>query len=489
MRRPCVLVAAAILVASVALPAGQKPLPKRPAAPRSMPTDLVLRPWKGDFDGMTERRHVRVLAPYSRTFFFNEMGRERGYAADLVRVVDGYINKKLAKQLGNRPITFLLIPTTRDKLLTGVAEGLGDIAVNVGVTEERKQLVDFITAPDAPPLATLVLTGPKSPVISTLDDLAGKTVHARPSSVYHQDIRALSEQFKKAGKPPVNLVDVPDALEDEDMMEMLNLGLFEVIVVDDVVANMWAKVLPKVKVHKDLALRRGAAVGWAVRKDSPLLQQAVMEAYVAAVQKTPKNLSDRLTRYSARVKQLQDPTGSADYKRFEDTQALFEKYGTKYAFDPLMLAAQGFQESRLDQAARSPVGAIGIMQLMPATGAELQVGDITVAEPNIHAGTKYMDQLLAREFPDSKFDEVNRPLFAFAAYNCGPGNMAKIRKAAEARGLDSNVWFNNVEIITAEKIGIETTTYVRNIYKYYVSYKLMVDAREAAKKAREGIKK
>jgi len=135
------------------------------------------------------------------------------------------------------------------------------------------------------------------------------------------------------------------------------------------------------------------------------------------------------------------------------------------------------------------VGAIGIMQLMPATGAELQVGDITVAEPNIHAGTKYMDQLLAREFPDSKFDEVNRPLFAFAAYNCGPGNMAKIRKAAEARGLDSNVWFNNVEIITAEKIGIETTTYVRNIYKYYVSYKLMVDAREAAKKAREGIKK
>ena len=194
-----VVVAASILAASVALVAGQKPLPKRPAAPRSMPTDLVLRPWRGDFDGMVERRHVRVLAPYSRTFFFNEMGRERGYAADLVRVVDGYINKKLAKQLGNRPITFLLIPTTRDKLLTGVAEGVGDIAVNVGVSEERKQLVDFITAPDLPPLAEVVLTGPRSPVISTLDDLAGKTVHARPSSVYHEDL--LSPSASSSRRP------------------------------------------------------------------------------------------------------------------------------------------------------------------------------------------------------------------------------------------------------------------------------------------------
>jgi membrane-bound lytic murein transglycosylase MltF len=129
------------------------------------------------------------------------------------------------------------------------------------------------------------------------------------------------------------------------------------------------------------------------------------------------------------------------------------------------------------------------MQLMPATGKELEVGDITVADPNVHAGTKYMDRLLAREFPDGKFDELNRSLFAFAAYNCGPGNMAKIRKAAAARGLDPNVWFNNVEIITAEKIGLETTTYVRNIYKYYVSYKLMEEARATQQKARDAIKK
>jgi membrane-bound lytic murein transglycosylase MltF len=335
----------------------------------------------------------------------------------------------------------------------------------------------------------VVLTGPKSPLIATADDLSGKTVHVRPSSSYHESLVALNERLTKAARPPVTIVAVPDALEDEDMMEMLNLGLFEAIVVDDLVANMWAKILPKVKVNTGAVVRKGAVSGWAIRKNSPKLQAAILEAYVEAVQKTPKNLADRLARYSGRVRQLQNPTGSEDYKRFEATVDLFRKYGLQYHFDPLMLAAQGFQESLLNQEARSPVGAIGLMQVMPATGKELGVGDITIAEPNVHAGTKYMDQLMTKEFPDAKFDDVNRALFAFAAYNCGPGNMAKLRRTAEQRGLDPNVWFNNVELVTAEKIGLETTTYVRNIYKYYVSYKLMTEARALQQKAREAVKK
>ena len=493
--RYCAVIAI-VSVVSVAWPSArqaqaQKPAPaaqQASATERALPTDAYLKPWKGDFDGMLERRLVRVLAPYSRTFYFNELGRERGYAADLVRVVEKYLNTKLGKQLGNRPLTFMIIPTTRDKILTGVAEGRGDIGVNMGVSDERKQLVDFIVAPDGLPLAEVVLTGPKSPVISSVDDLSGKTVHTRPSSVYHEDLVLLNDRFKKAGKPLVNIVAVPDALEDEDMMEMLNLGLFEIIIGNDMVANMWAPILPKVKVNKTAVLRTGT-MGWAVRKGSPLLQKAVMEAYVNAVQNTPKNLSDRLARYSGRVRQLQNPTGSADYKRFEDTLTLFKKYAAKYQFDPLMLAAQGYQESQLNQEARSPVGAIGLMQVMPATGKELNVGDITIADSNVHAGTKYMDQLISRELAGAHLHEVNRTLFAFAAYNCGPGNMARLRKTAESRGLNPNVWFNNVEIVTAEKIGIETTLYVRNIYKYYVAYKLMADAQEAQKKAREAIKK
>ena len=193
----------------------------------------------------------------------------------------------------------------------------------------------------------------------------------------------------------------------------------------------------------------------------------------------------RMNRYMRRVKELKDPTASAERKRFTSTLALFEKYGPQYGFDPLMLAAQGYQESQLNQNARSHVGAIGVMQLMPETGQQMKVGDINVTEANIHAGAKYMDMLMTKYFADANFSEGNRPLFAFAAYNAGPGNVAKVRKEAATRGLDPNKWFNNVEIVVSQKIGTETTTYVRNIYKYYVAYKLTLEAEGARQKARE----
>jgi membrane-bound lytic murein transglycosylase MltF len=247
---------------------------------------------------------------------------------------------------------------------------------------------------------------------------------------------------------------------------------------------MWAQVLPKVKVRTDLVLRPDAKTGWAIRKDSPKLAAEIDDFFrnwaikqgVAAY---------RMNRYMKLVKELKDPTGGAEYKRFRDTVALFEKYGKRYNFDPLMLAAQGYQESQLNQGARSHVGAIGVMQIMPATGAEMKVGDITKIESNIHAGAKYMDQLMSRYFPDAKFSEGNRPLFAFASYNCGPGNVARARKEAVKRGLDPDKWFNNVELVIAQQIGTETTTYVRNIYKYYVAYRLTIDAQAGAEKARQ----
>jgi membrane-bound lytic murein transglycosylase MltF len=249
---------------------------------------------------------------------------------------------------------------------------------------------------------------------------------------------------------------------------------------------MWAQILPKIKVNEQAVLREGGKIGWAIRKDSPKLEAEILEFYASYLKKQGVS-AYRLKQHMKRIKQIKDPTGTAEWKRFEQTVALFEKYGKMYNFDPLMLAAQGYQESQLNQGAKSPVGAVGVMQVMPATGKELDVGDIRITEPNIHAGTKYMDQLMTKYFPDAKFAEVNRTLFAFASYNAGPGNISKMRKAAVKSGLDPDKWFNNVEIVTAQKIGIETTTYVRNIYKYYVAYKLMEETQEAARKAREQV--
>ena len=449
---------------------------------------LETKPWKGDFDEMLERRQIRVLVPYSRTLYFVDKGRERGITADTVRDFEQYLNKKYAKQLGKRPLTVYIIITSRDKLLSGVAEGRGDIAAgNITATEARRKVVDFLAPTDRKAVQEVIVTGPASPQIAALDELSGKTIHLRKATSYYESVLELNQRLKKKRKAPAKLVELPDALEDEDILEMLNTGLLEFAVVDDWKAKIWAQILPKIKVREDLVLRAEAYTGWAMRKGSPRLMEVATDFYVTELKKRGV-LEARQASYFKRIKQINNNTAGADYKRFEATIKLFEKYGAKYGFDPLMLAAQGYQESRLDQSARSHVGAIGVMQIMPATGKELGVGDIQEIEPNIHGGAKYMDQLMTRYFPDAKFSDQDKPLFAFAAYNAGPGRIAQLRKLAAQRGLDPDKWFNNVELVVAEKVGMETTTYVRNIFKYYAAYRLTMEAQVTARKARDAVR-
>jgi membrane-bound lytic murein transglycosylase MltF len=297
---------------------------------------------------------------------------------------------------------------------------------------------------------------------------------------------ALNERLRTEGKPEVKLKLVPDALEDEDMMEMANAGVIDILIVDNWKAKLWAQILPKLKVNDHVFVRDGGHIGWAIHKERPKLAQILRE-YESEFARKQGTYAYRLKREMQQVKELQDPTRSADWKRFEEIISLFRRYGDHYGFDPLMLAAQGYQESRLNPDAHSRAGAVGVMQLMPATGAEMKVGDIHVTEANIHAATKYMDVLTRENFPDAHFSEGNAALFAFASYNAGPSNIARMRREATKRGLDPDQWFNNVELVVAEKIGMETTSYVRNIYKYYVSYKLTLEVEDERRKARETV--
>lgn len=482
-RRVAALLAAATILCAV--PVGAQEEAAAPAKPRQL--SLQNDPWTGDFNQMLERRIIRVLAPYSRTLYYVDKGHERGITAELVREFERYVNRRYAKQLGKRPLTVILIPSTRDKLLPGLAEGRGDIAAgNLTATEERLKLVDFAAPQDRRPVRELIVTGPASPALATLDDLSGKTVHVRKGSSYHESLLALNARLTKEGKAPVKLVELPEALEDEDALEMLATGLFELAVVDDWKAVLWARILPKVKVREDLVLRAEGHTGWAIRKGSPNLEGVLTDFYRGVVKKQGV-IESRLAQQERRIKHMRNNTARAEWKRFEATVRLFEKYGAKYRFDPLMLAAQGFQESKLRQEARSHAGAIGVMQIMPDTGKELAVGDIHELEPNIHAGAKYMNRLMTRYFEGAHFSDQDRTLFAFASYNAGPGNISRMRTDAANRGLDPDKWFDNVEVVVARRIGVETTTYVRNIFKYYVAYKLALDAQEAARKARETV--
>ena len=480
----------AVVLAFSLVPGAMAESLSAPASPTDSPPRrrLATQPnaWTGDFDQMLERRHFRVVVPYSRSLYFNDKGFERGLSAESVRGFEKWLNQKYAKQLKNRPITVLIGPKTRDRLLPDVAAGLADIAVgNLTITPERLEVVDFVPFRNVPPVNEVVVTGKASTPVAAVDELAGRTVHVRRASSYFESLTALNQRFGAEGKPAVHVVLVPDALEDEDLLEMLDAGIVEAIVVDDWKAKMWAQILPDIRINEQAVLRTGSQIGWAIRKGSPKLEAEILAFMKAEAKKGV--IAWHIGQAMRRVRRLKNPNDTAGRKKFEQVYALFEKYGEKYHFDPLMLTAQGFQESRLNQNARSPVGAVGVMQVMPATGNELKVGDIHQTEPNVHAGAKYMDRLMTKFFSDAAFDDANRTLFAFASYNAGPGAIARMRKEARKAGLDPDQWFNNVEIVTARRIGAETTTYVRNIYKYYAAYKLLEEARAEARRAREQV--
>jgi membrane-bound lytic murein transglycosylase MltF len=148
------------------------------------------------------------------------------------------------------------------------------------------------------------------------------------------------------------------------------------------------------------------------------------------------------------------------------------------------MAAQAYQESGLDQSKKSHAGAIGVMQLLPSTAADrnVNISGIQKLENNIHAGTKYMRFIVNRYYQDEPMDDVNKMLFAFAAYNAGPAKVIRLRKKAAAMGLNPNVWFHNVEVTASKVIGRETVQYVSNIYKYYIAYRMITEQRERKQK-------
>jgi membrane-bound lytic murein transglycosylase MltF len=431
-----------------------------------------LPPRTGDLDVLLERREVRVLVPYSRTLYFNDRGAQRGLVADTLSDFEVFLNRKYAQK--GRPITVVAMPTTREKLLNGLAAGRADIAAgNITMTAERGRTVDF-SAPIATNVAEIVVTGPRAPKLASVKDLAGREVHVRRSSSYWASLEAVK------ARP----VAVPEALEDEDMMDMVAAGLLPFTVVDEWKANVWAAMNRRLKPRPDLALTDGGSTAWALRANTPKLR-AVVNEFIAT---HPGSREKRYKSYPQYLSRLRNATSDADWKRFEATVPLFRKYAPRYKLDYLMTVALGYQESRLDQGARSSQGAIGIMQLLPETGASMKVGDVTQAEPNVHAGIKYLRRLIDRHVGEGP-DEQNRLLFALAAYNAGPARLGGLRAEAAKAGLDPDVWFDNVEVVAARRIGQEPVLYVRNVYKYYVAYKLQLETLEARKSARPAGKK
>ena len=464
-------------------PASRPAVPAEPTVVEDDPVDDP--PWAGDLDGMVERRLVRLLVVPNRTDYYLDGGEPKGLVAEYGREYERRLNRRF--QTGARPIRVVFVPVMRDDLLPGLDGGKGDIAAaNLTITPERLQVVDF-SPPFRDDVREILVTGPESPQITNLEGLSGQEIMARRSSSYWDSLETLDGQVRRADLEGIRLHPALEALDDEDLMELVASGYLPWAVVDDHKARAWSRALPKLTLRDDLVLRSGGQIAWAFRKHSPQLAKS-LASFVAATAKGTEFGNVVANRYLVAADQLR-ASDAADRKRFLDLLAIFRKWGERYRLDPLLLAAQGFQESGLSQRRRNRSDAVGIMQIRPATARDPAVGvsRIDRVDSNIQAGAKYLRHLIDQYFDDPDIPELDRMLFALAAYNAGPSRVAELRRRAAKRGLDSDRWFGGVELQAERDIGRETVGYVGNIVKYYTVYRGITEQEEARRLARSQI--
>ena len=436
-----------------------------------LPYREIWAPWTGDLDGMIDRRMIRVVVPYGGYLYFFKDGQPRGAAWELANRLETYLNKELGRR--NVKVFVVVIPLSQDLLIPALLEGHADlIAGDLTTTEMRRENLAF-TPPLLEQVDEVVVTGRGADDIETVADLAGEEIHVPRSSSYYEHLANFTETLQDQGLKPPAIIETDELLASEDLLDLANAGMIDMTVLDDYKAEFWAGVFPNIEVREDLVVHEGGSIAWAVRKESQQFL-AQLNEFLRQYGRGTLVGNDTYNRYLDDARELRCSSGITRGKRLEKLATVFQQYGDQYGFDWLQLAAQGFQESKLRQSRKSSAGAIGIMQIKPSTARDPNVGieDISEADGNVHAGTRYMRFLVDRYFSDSDIKELDRWLLALAAYNAGPSRVMSLRNEAKNSGYDPDVWFNHVEIIAAKRIGSETVTYVSNIFKYYTGYQM-----------------
>ena len=429
----------------------------------------ALRPVKSDLGAILERRLLRVAIPYTPIYFSYNGEEMIGFAVEMARELEVHLEETLDEK-----VDVLLVPLPRDQIIPAVVEGRTDLAMaNLTITEQRKSLVDFAD-PIFRDISEIVVTGPASPDIQSLDDLVETGLALRPSSSYFAHLQRLNTARETLGRAPVPVVKVAPHLEDYDLLDLLDTGVISATVVDSHKLELWRQVFERIVVHDDLTLNQGGEIAWAVRKGSPELLK-VVNGFISQVRQGTLLGNILSNRYFGSADWINEIRRGDTLRKRDEIIQHIQTYSGEYDFDWRLIFAQAYQESRLVQDEVSSAGAIGVMQILPATASDpnVSIPDIRRLENNIHAGIKYLSFIRNRYFDDPEISAQDKTFLSLAAYNAGPRNISEARRRAKRMGLDPNVWFANVEIAAARIIGREPVVYVRNIYKNFVSYGLI----------------
>jgi membrane-bound lytic murein transglycosylase MltF len=431
-----------------------------------------------------ELETLRVLVSPSRTNFFLGKGKARGLEYDLFEQWE----LDLRKSLNKKNFQVIYIPVSHNQLLSSLMQGHGDVAAAMlTITPEREKIVDF-TAPYLTGVSEVLVQHKKAPPIKSLEDLSGKKIFVADGSSYLSSLIKLNSSLESSSLAPVKITTLKK-LNTEDILELLNTGLFDYSFADHTLAELWSGVLPQVQVIKDIRIGSHKNIAWAIRKDSPQLKDK-LDAFAHKNRKGSLLGNILFKRYYQKPYWL-DQSLLSSLGGLGELKTYFQEAGEKYELDWLYLAMQCFQESSFKADAKSSAGAIGLMQLLPSTAKDMGVEDLYDPQQSIMGGAKYMSWIKSHYFKGLEGD--NKLFFCLAAYNAGFRRVQNWRKDATAMGYNPDIWFGNVEHVAFHKTGLEPVRYVSNIHKAFTAmsqyFKIAEEKKVLIKEAKIELKK
>lgn len=439
--------------------------------------------YSDDLDGILKKKVLRVLVVYDGVNYYFVDGHQDGLAPSLMYKLKKILDEEFLKK-SKVKFDIQFIPVREDKILSFLKKGIGDIAANFNfstqIDEKDDSLKLVYTHPIVSNISFNVVTRKGDVKISNIKDLSGMTVYVRKSSKAYLVLKALNIMYMAYGIKPINIVTLSKILKDSELLKSVQQGDISATVISSTNLSVWKKIFIGLNFHEKTPLTKDNSIFWVVRKSNPMLLEKI-NSFIDSVSnldnKENKKLFDEhlnfhsktITNYSKGEKSENLGLTLSDFKKYKE---LFQKYGKMYGLDWRLILCQAYQESSLNQNAKSSTGAIGLLQVSPSLAKEFLKGEYAIGtvDGNVQAGTMYLRYIIDNYFNDV-LDSYNRTMFALAGYNAGPGRISMARRQAKERGLDHNVWFGNVEKIVAEKGLTETVDYVSKIMKRYQAYK------------------
>jgi membrane-bound lytic murein transglycosylase MltF len=419
-----------------------------------------------DLAAIRSSGELRVLVNQSRHSSGLVKGQSIGIEYQRLRAFEQYLNRTAAD---GRRLSLKIIPKAKDQLLAALQRGEGDLVAPGELLSKPVGSKLRASAPLRRDVPLIVVSRQNDRRYQSLEQMSGRSLALPQGSAAAESLRLLNQNLIERKRAPVVLEWGDSSLAVEDVLEMVQAGIFSMTAVELPIAERWAKVMPRLRLERHLQLSAEGDMHWYLRRDATMLGASV-DRFIKGY-KEPADQDVTLQRVYRRMYRVQYPLGRVERQRLEKVRPVLQRHAEQQGFDWLLLAAVAFKESTLNPAARGAGGATGLMQITPGAARSVGVSNIAALNENVLAASKYLAMIRRNYFNGSQLDERERMAFVLAGYNMGPQRVQSLRAEARRRGLNPDQWFFQVERVAMEQMGMGVVSYVNSVNKYHLAYK------------------